>query len=267
MAPRTALRDPERIWELRFLVTAEKDGDVAYVGSDWTEGIEPWNFGICVDLDGGAAAAARVRLQPTAACTASARRCTSRPSCAATPRRGCALLDRGHGGRGRRPRQPGRGARQAHAAALGMEQRGLDVSPARRGAARELRGARDGGRAEVARSPGSFLVAAYRRPDFRVDANLAGESSLAGDQAQGRRHRPLPLRRAHGRPRRALDVLARRRSTTVPAAVTDALPAGPLRLPRRGARGPGRSRRGDAARPRGQARRAGPDRARPRTRT
>ena len=30
--------------ELSFLVTAEKDGDVAYVCSNWNEGIEPWNF-------------------------------------------------------------------------------------------------------------------------------------------------------------------------------------------------------------------------------
>src|SRR5262249_31382829 len=43
-APRTNLRDPERTWDLSFLVTAEKDGDIAYVGSDWTEGIEPWSF-------------------------------------------------------------------------------------------------------------------------------------------------------------------------------------------------------------------------------
>ena len=28
-----------------FLVIAEKDGDIAYVGSDWNEGIEPWEFG------------------------------------------------------------------------------------------------------------------------------------------------------------------------------------------------------------------------------
>src|SRR5438445_9173730 len=50
VAPRTALRDPEKMWGLRFLVTAEKDGDVAYLGSDWTEGIEPWEFGLRVDL-------------------------------------------------------------------------------------------------------------------------------------------------------------------------------------------------------------------------
>src|SRR5262249_53113522 len=32
---------------------------------------------------------------------------------------------------------------------------------------------------------GNFLVAAYRRPDFRVDANLAGESSVAGVRLAG----------------------------------------------------------------------------------
>ena len=32
-------------WKFSFVVTAEKDGDVAYVGSDWNEGIEPWEFG------------------------------------------------------------------------------------------------------------------------------------------------------------------------------------------------------------------------------
>jgi alpha-2-macroglobulin len=29
-----------------FLVLAEKDGDVAYVASNWNEGIEPWDFGL-----------------------------------------------------------------------------------------------------------------------------------------------------------------------------------------------------------------------------
>jgi alpha-2-macroglobulin len=34
-------------WEKpNFLVIAEKDGDVAYVGSNWNEGIEPWDFGM-----------------------------------------------------------------------------------------------------------------------------------------------------------------------------------------------------------------------------
>ena len=31
-------------------VPREKDGDVAYVGSDWQEGIRPWEFGNYTDL-------------------------------------------------------------------------------------------------------------------------------------------------------------------------------------------------------------------------
>jgi uncharacterized protein YfaS (alpha-2-macroglobulin family) len=50
LAPDTALRDPQRPWELAFIVTAEKDGDVAYVASDWNEGIASWEFGIRTNL-------------------------------------------------------------------------------------------------------------------------------------------------------------------------------------------------------------------------
>jgi uncharacterized protein YfaS (alpha-2-macroglobulin family) len=32
---------------------------------------------------------------------------------------------------------------------------------------------------------GSFLVAAYRRPDFRVDVTLTGDSAIAGDPLKG----------------------------------------------------------------------------------
>jgi uncharacterized protein YfaS (alpha-2-macroglobulin family) len=49
-APNTPLRDPERPWEFSFIVIAEKDGDVAYVGSDWNEGISGWEFGVGYDL-------------------------------------------------------------------------------------------------------------------------------------------------------------------------------------------------------------------------
>jgi uncharacterized protein YfaS (alpha-2-macroglobulin family) len=51
IAPDTPLRNPKRVWnELAFLAVAEKDGDVAYVGSDWTEGISPWEFGVSANL-------------------------------------------------------------------------------------------------------------------------------------------------------------------------------------------------------------------------
>lgn len=45
----------EEMWkglgELHFIVTAEKDGDAAYAASDWTEGISPWEFGLNFDLN------------------------------------------------------------------------------------------------------------------------------------------------------------------------------------------------------------------------
>ena len=51
IAPALPLRGPKRWYETKFefLVTAEKDGDIAYLGSDWTEGIDPWEFGISYD--------------------------------------------------------------------------------------------------------------------------------------------------------------------------------------------------------------------------
>jgi uncharacterized protein YfaS (alpha-2-macroglobulin family) len=51
IAPRTpAIRDRENWWRFAFVVTAEKDGDVAYVGSDWNEGISPWEFDVDFNL-------------------------------------------------------------------------------------------------------------------------------------------------------------------------------------------------------------------------
>jgi len=51
IAPDTPLRDLEGYWRFEFLVIAEKDGDVAYVGSNWNEGISPWDFRTGIDLD------------------------------------------------------------------------------------------------------------------------------------------------------------------------------------------------------------------------
>lgn len=50
LTPPIAVRTPDESWALAFLVTAEKDGDVAYVCSDWNEGIEPWEFGTSYNL-------------------------------------------------------------------------------------------------------------------------------------------------------------------------------------------------------------------------
>ena len=52
---------------------------------------------------------------------------------------------------------------------------------------RRRRGARSGSTTAPWKKtvPGSFLVAAYRRPDFRVDVTLTGDSRIAGDPLNG----------------------------------------------------------------------------------
>jgi len=44
LASNTPLRD--NFWKFQFIVVAEKDGDAGYVGSNWSEGIGPWDFGV-----------------------------------------------------------------------------------------------------------------------------------------------------------------------------------------------------------------------------
>jgi alpha-2-macroglobulin len=46
IAADTPLRGAEYHGQFTFVVTAEKDGDIAYVGSDWNEGIRPWEFSL-----------------------------------------------------------------------------------------------------------------------------------------------------------------------------------------------------------------------------
>ncbi|HXE79584.1 MAG TPA: MG2 domain-containing protein [Vicinamibacterales bacterium] len=50
IAPDTPLRNGNS-WQFSFIVMAEKDGDVAYVGSDWNEGIRSWDFGVRFNLE------------------------------------------------------------------------------------------------------------------------------------------------------------------------------------------------------------------------
>ncbi len=51
LAPALSLRKPGRYEPgPDFIVTAEKNGDLAYAASDWDEGIEPWMFNLHYDL-------------------------------------------------------------------------------------------------------------------------------------------------------------------------------------------------------------------------
>jgi len=53
--PNVQIDEWEYTWhaleDLHFIVVAEKDGDVAYVGSDWNEGLSPWEFGVNFNIN------------------------------------------------------------------------------------------------------------------------------------------------------------------------------------------------------------------------
>ena len=51
MAPVLSLRRPQQTWQFSYIVTAAKDGDVAWVGSDWAGDVAPSSFGLSYQLD------------------------------------------------------------------------------------------------------------------------------------------------------------------------------------------------------------------------
>ncbi|HEV3214943.1 MAG TPA: MG2 domain-containing protein [Vicinamibacterales bacterium] len=184
-------RDPRKERDLEFIVVAEKDGDIAYLGSNWHEGIEPWEFGYEADLyektpilrgsiftDRGV-----YRLGEEIHFKAILR--------SDTPE-GIKLLPAGAGvdlslhdsqdkevdkrtikvnewsGAEWTFKLPGEGSLGTYRLDATMPD---SVKPAE-----------DWRRRRVI---GTFLVAAYRRPDFRVDATLGSDSSLAGTTLSG----------------------------------------------------------------------------------
>ena len=229
MAPALPLRKPDDWYELSFVVTAEKDGDVAYVG---------------VRLERGHPA---VGLRPQLRAVGSDRH---------PARLGLHRPRRLQAGRGR-PRQGHRPRRHAerHAAAAGRDGARRQVTDSRNrevdrrtrhgestGAASNGRGrSRPRRRSATTRSRrrvpgrtasrtrptrterraegdwlkqvgGSFLVAAYRRPDFRVDTTLTQPTPVAGAPLRGAVERAVSVRRRHGAPAGALVADARART-------------------------------------------------------
>lgn len=170
-------------WKLKFIVTAEKDGDFAYTASNWNEGVLPWDFGQELNLQ---------ESQPLL--------------------RGTVFTDRGVYKLGE----------EVHLKAIVRSDtpNGIKLFPAGTELDVVVTDSRDnevdsetlklsdwssvdwaftipddgslgnytisamvaGQRGEAA---GDFLVAAYRRPDFRVDAKLTGEPALAGTRLNG----------------------------------------------------------------------------------
>ncbi|MCM2257002.1 MAG: MG2 domain-containing protein [Vicinamibacteria bacterium] len=183
LSPAVALRSGENYWELAFVATAEKDGDFAYSLSDWTEGIEPWYFNGYYSLD------------------------EAKPML-----RGAAFVDRGVYKLGEQAR--------LKVVLRSDTATGMKLLPAGTEAKVTVENSQSdevfsetlklnewsSGELKVdvpASGPlgnysvkvevegqerqvyGSFLVAAYRRPDFRVDANLAAPEVVAGAKLAG----------------------------------------------------------------------------------
>ena len=183
LAPALSLGDPERWWELRFLVTAEKDGDVAYVGSDWNEGIEPWSFASRFDL-----AEAKPLLRGSVFSDRGVYRLGEEVHLKAILRsdtaRGIALLPAGTKvALSLKDSQGDERDKRDLAVGEWSSAEWTLTLPAEAPLGRYVVSAMvEGQEREV---DGGFLVAAYRRPDFRVDANLAGESTVAGVGLKG----------------------------------------------------------------------------------
>jgi uncharacterized protein YfaS (alpha-2-macroglobulin family) len=193
LAPDTPLRNPENPWGLSFVVIAEKGDDVAYVGSDWTEGLTPWEFGLRTDLG-----ESQTLLRGTVFTDRGVYRLGEEVHFKAILRtdagRGVQLLPAGTpvtlttaDARGRQVdsrtirvtdwssaewtfRLPSSGPLGNYSVTARLDNRPEEES-----------------RFDYQRSVhGSFLVAAYRRPDFRVDATVTGgPTPIAGAVLNG----------------------------------------------------------------------------------
>jgi hypothetical protein len=205
LGPGLPLRDPRRQWEdFKFIVTAVKDGDVAYVGSDWNEGIEPYAFGHRYDLQ-----EAQPLLRGTVFSDRGVYKLGEEVHVKAILRRdtpaGIQLIAPGtplhvllKDGRDkvvdRRTvtmnawsaaewvaRLPGDSSLGNYELIVSLDKDALE--PAAPKPEEQDESDWQSPYRKVVR--GGFLVAAYRRPEFRVDANLAGDSSLAGAPLKG----------------------------------------------------------------------------------
>ncbi len=250
IAPRTpTLRSADDWWRFSFVVTAEKDGDIAYVGSDWNEGILPWNFGVPFNLrqaqpmlrgtvfsDRGVYrlgeevqfkailrhnTAQGVRLLPAGTpVTVSVRDSQSRLVAERT------LKVNTWSSAEWTMTLPAEGNLGHYSVRAILES---DKPKPRK--PEELQPGDDPGPdldeyVQYQKAVhGSFLVAAYRRPDFRVDVTLTAGAAMAGDAVKG----TVAARYLFGAPmpgRPATWTWSRSRGSSAPQAVEEALPDG-----------------------------------------
>jgi hypothetical protein len=204
LAPALTLRAPGNFWKFSFIVTAAKDGDVAYVGSDWHEGVEPFFFGNRYDLN-----EARPLLRGTVfsdrgvyklgeevhvkAILRSDTPAGIQPIASGTPLH-VLLKDARDKVVDRRTvtmnawsaaewvtKLPADSALGDYRLAVSLEKAALEPEPRKP----EEFDDPDYEPPDSKVVRGGFLVAAYRRPEFRVDATVAGDSGLAGSLLKG----------------------------------------------------------------------------------
>ena len=201
---------------LHFIVTAEKDGDVAYAASNWNRGVEPWEFNTNFNLQ-----EAKPLLRGTVFTDRGVYKLGEEVHFKAVVRSdtptGMQLL------------APGTGVdivvRDSHDKEVDKRTVKLNewssaewtmTVPADGvlGTYRVMARAQ-GQRLSVY---GNFLVAAYRRPDFRVDVTLTSPSTLAGTKLTG----TITARYLFGAPMSSLPVKwtwSKSRMYDVPAAI------------------------------------------------
>ncbi len=209
MAPDTPLRQADDWWKFAFVVTAAKDGDVAYVGSDWNEGVQPWDFGVPFNLNEaspllrGSVFSDRGVYKLGEEVTFKAVVRHNAPDGIRLLQAGTPLFVSVRDGQNRvvDERTVKVNAWSSAEWTLTLPSEGtlgnynvrvmLETDRPKPRSADQLRpGETPGQRADdyvpyYKLVNGSFLVAAYRRPDFRVDVTLTGDQPVAGSALKG----------------------------------------------------------------------------------
>src|SRR5262249_44879087 len=168
---------------IHFIVTAEKDGDIAYASSDWHEGVGPWDFGLDFNLD---------EALPTLRGTIFTDRGVYKPGEDVHAK----VILRSDTPAGMQLLRAGTSVdilmTDSHSKEVDKRTVTLNDWSSAEWVWRIPAEANLGDYAITANvkdvrleASGTFLVAAYRRPEFRTDVTLTGPSSIAGVDLAG----------------------------------------------------------------------------------
>ncbi len=234
------MRKPDDWYELSFVVTAEKDGDLAYVASDWNEGIRPWDFGSsyalweATDILRGSVFTDRGVYKPGEDVHVKAIIRADTPTGVRLLPAGSPLdikvTDNRNREVDRRRVTVNRwsSAEWTWTVPAGGTLGNYTIEASVPGS-QPVEGAdRNEGRSTgewLKQVRGSFLVAAYRRPDFRVDATLSAATPIAGTTLRG----AVEARYLFGGAMNARPVrwsVVRERELSIPAAIRERYPEG-----------------------------------------